>query len=43
MALDVVDGYRVAITVPAGSTIKVVAGPTGEGDRREQRSVGAGL
>jgi hypothetical protein len=33
LALDVVDGKRVAITVPEGSIIKVVAGPTGEGDR----------
>ena len=33
MALDVVDGRRVAITVPAGETIKVVSGPTSDGDR----------
>jgi hypothetical protein len=33
LALDVVDGKRVAVTVPAGATIKVVSGPTGEGDR----------
>src|SRR5580765_4946616 len=33
MALDVVDGKRVAITVPAGATIKVVSGPTSEADR----------
>ena len=33
LALDIVDGKRVAITVPTGSTIKVVSGPTGEGDR----------
>ena len=33
MALDVVEGKRVAITVPAGSTIKVVSGPTSESDR----------
>jgi len=33
MALDVVDGKRVAITVPTGAVIRVVSGPTGEGDR----------
>jgi hypothetical protein len=33
MALDVVDGRRVAVTIPTGSTIKVVSGPTAEGDR----------
>ena len=33
MALDVIEGKRVAITVPAGSTIKVVSGPTTESDR----------
>jgi hypothetical protein len=33
LALDVIDGKRVAITVPAGSTIKVVSGPTSESDR----------
>ena len=33
MALDVVDGNRVAVTVPTGALIKVVSGPTGEGDR----------
>lgn len=33
MALDIVDGKRVAITIPAGETIKVASGPTGEGDR----------
>jgi hypothetical protein len=33
MALDVVDGKRVAVTVPAGATIKVVSGPTSEADR----------
>jgi hypothetical protein len=32
MALDVVDGKRVAITVPTGAVI-VVSGPIGEGDR----------
>ena len=33
MALDIVDGKRVAITVPTGAVIKVVSGPSGEGDR----------
>jgi hypothetical protein len=33
MALDVVEGKRVAITVPTGATIKVVSGPTSESDR----------
>ena len=33
LALDLLDGKRVAITVPTGSTIKVVSGPTGEGDQ----------
>jgi hypothetical protein len=33
LALDIIDGKRVAITVPAGTTIKVVSGPTTEGDR----------
>ena len=33
LALDVVDGKRVAVTIPTGATIKVVSGPTGEGDR----------
>ena len=33
MALDVVDGKRVAVTIPTGATIKVVSGPSGDGDR----------
>src|SRR5258708_1492301 len=33
IGLDVMDGMRVAITVPARSTIKVVSGPTSESDR----------
>jgi hypothetical protein len=33
MAIDVVDSKRVMVTVPAGAVIKVVSGPTGEGDR----------
>jgi hypothetical protein len=33
LALDVVDGRRVAITLPRGAVVKVVAGPTGDGDR----------
>jgi hypothetical protein len=33
MALDVIDGRHVAVTIPTGSTIQVVSGPTGEGDR----------
>jgi hypothetical protein len=33
MALDLIDGKRVAVTVPTGATIKVVSGPSGEGDR----------
>jgi hypothetical protein len=33
LALDVVDGRRVAITLPRGAVVKVAAGPTGDGDR----------
>jgi len=33
MALDITDGKRVAVTVPTGAVIKVVSGPTGDGDR----------
>jgi hypothetical protein len=33
LALDVVDGRRVAITLPRGAVVKVVAGPTSDGDR----------
>ena len=33
MALDVIDGKRVVLTVPTGAIIKVVSGTTGEGDR----------
>jgi hypothetical protein len=33
LALDAIDGKRVAVTIPAGATIKVVSGPNGEGDR----------
>lgn len=33
LALDVVDRRRVAITLPRGAIVKVVAGPTGDGDR----------
>ena len=33
MAIDFVDGKRVMVTVPAGAVIKVVSGPTSEGDR----------
>jgi hypothetical protein len=33
MALDVIDGKRVAVTIPTGATIKVVSGPTSEADR----------
>ena len=33
MALDVVDGKRVALTIPAGETIKVVSGPSSQDDR----------
>ena len=33
MAVDVVDGKRVMVTVPAGAVIKVVSGPISEGDR----------
>ena len=33
LALDVVDGNRVAITLPSGAVVKVVSGPTGDGDR----------
>jgi hypothetical protein len=33
MALDVVDGKRVAVTIPTGATIKVVSGPAGDSDR----------
>jgi len=33
LALDVIDGRRVAITLPRGAVVKVVAGPTGDGDR----------
>lgn len=32
-ALDVIDGRRVAITLPRGAVVKVVAGPTSDGDR----------
>jgi hypothetical protein len=32
MAIDAIDGKRVAITIPAGTTIKVVSGAR-EGDR----------
>jgi hypothetical protein len=30
LALDLVDGRRIAVTIPAGATIKVVSGPVGE-------------
>jgi hypothetical protein len=33
MALDVLDGQRVAVIIPAGATVKVVSGPTSESDR----------
>ena len=33
LALDVVNSKRVTITIPAGASIKVVCGPTGDGDR----------
>lgn len=33
LALDVIDGRRVAITLPSGAVVKVVVGPTSDGDR----------
>ena len=33
LSIDGVSGKRQAVIVPAGATIKVVAGPTSEGDR----------
>ena len=33
LALGVADGKRKAITIPAGAVLKVVSGPSGEGDR----------
>ena len=33
LALDVIDGRRVATTLPRGVVVKVVAGPTSDGDR----------
>jgi hypothetical protein len=33
LALGFEDGKRKAVTVPAGAVIKVVSGPTGDGDR----------
>ena len=33
LGLDAVDGRRVAITLPRGAVVKVVAGPTSDGDR----------
>jgi len=33
LALDVIDGRRVAISLPRGAVVKVVAGPTSDGDR----------
>ena len=33
LALDIIDGKRVAVTVPAGAIISVVSGPMTEGDR----------
>jgi len=33
LALDIIDGKSVAITVPAGAIIKVVSDHPGEGDR----------
>jgi len=33
LALGVANGKRNAVTVPAGAILKVVSGPTGDGDR----------
>ena len=33
LALDVTNGKRNWVTVPAGATVKVVTGPNGNGDR----------
>ena len=33
LALDVAEGKRTAVTIPANAILKVVSGPTGEGDR----------
>jgi hypothetical protein len=33
LALDVMEGKRTAVTLPTNAILKVVSGPTGEGDR----------
>ena len=33
LAIDVIDGKRCAITIPAEATIKVISGPSGHGDQ----------
>ena len=33
LALETLDGDRRAVTIPSGEILKIVSGPTGEGDR----------